>query len=86
MKKLGKLSINPEKLIKNDELVNLRGGYEGGYGSQKIWNCYCGFETGTPTFEICAGDTVEALQAAGDLCAGQGATCSGTDKDCSVIA
>ncbi len=29
MKKLGKLSINPEKVIKNSELVNLRGGYVG---------------------------------------------------------
>jgi hypothetical protein len=29
MKKLGKLSINPEKLIENQELVNLRGGYPG---------------------------------------------------------
>ena len=27
MKKLGKLSINPDKIIKNEELVNLRGGY-----------------------------------------------------------
>jgi len=27
MKKLRKLSINSEKLIKNEELVNLRGGY-----------------------------------------------------------
>jgi hypothetical protein len=27
MKKLGKLSINPERVIKNEELVNLRGGY-----------------------------------------------------------
>jgi len=27
MKKLGKLSIKPEKVIKNEELVNLRGGY-----------------------------------------------------------
>lgn len=27
MKKLGKLSINPEKVIQNEELVNLRGGY-----------------------------------------------------------
>ena len=30
MKKLGKLSINPEKVIKNEELVNLRGGDYGG--------------------------------------------------------
>jgi len=29
MKKLGKLTINPEKVIKNEELVNLRGGYGG---------------------------------------------------------
>jgi hypothetical protein len=27
MKKLGKLQINPEKLLKNKELVTLRGGY-----------------------------------------------------------
>ena len=29
MKKLNKLSINPEKVMKNDELVSLRGGYGG---------------------------------------------------------
>lgn len=29
MKTIGKLSINPEKIIKNEELVDLRGGYEG---------------------------------------------------------
>lgn len=29
MKKLGKLSINPEKIIRNEELVNLKGGYLG---------------------------------------------------------
>jgi hypothetical protein len=27
MKKLGKLNINPEKVIKNEELITLRGGY-----------------------------------------------------------
>ena len=35
MKKLGKLSINTEKIIKTEELVNLRGGYDG-YGGD---NC-----------------------------------------------
>ncbi len=30
MKKLRKLSISPEKVIKNEELVNLKGGYNGG--------------------------------------------------------
>jgi natural product precursor len=34
MKKLGKLTINPEKAIKNEELVNLKGGYPS-------YNCYC---------------------------------------------
>ena len=34
MKKPGKLSINPEKVIKNDQLVNLRGGdYGSGTGA-----------------------------------------------------
>jgi len=36
MKKIGKLSINSEKVIKNEELVNLRGEY-GGSGV----DCYC---------------------------------------------
>jgi natural product precursor len=30
MKKLNKLSINTEKVIKNEELVNLKGGYTNG--------------------------------------------------------
>jgi len=30
MKKLGKLTINPEKVIKNEELMNLKGGYNSG--------------------------------------------------------
>jgi hypothetical protein len=33
MKKLNKLQINPEKVMKNEELVTLRGGGEGDYGS-----------------------------------------------------
>ena len=32
MKKLNKLQINSEKLMKNEELTTLRGGY-GGYGA-----------------------------------------------------
>jgi hypothetical protein len=35
MKKIGKISINPEKVIKNEELVNLKGGDYGGC-------CICG--------------------------------------------
>ena len=37
MKKLGKLFINPEKVIKNEDLVNLKGG---DYGSGTSW-IYC---------------------------------------------
>lgn len=40
MKKLGKLTINPEKVIKNEELVNLRGGDHDGTGGCCI--CYVG--------------------------------------------
>jgi len=54
MKKLGKLTINPEKVIKNDELVNLRGGYGGG-GSI---TCQCRDALGTvhltDTIDDCA--------------------------------
>ena len=39
MKKLGKLTINPEKVIKNEELVNLRGGTYADLCSSG--NCYC---------------------------------------------
>lgn len=37
MKKLKKFTINPEKVIKIDELVNLRGGY----GTQGPCTCTC---------------------------------------------
>jgi hypothetical protein len=37
MKKLSKLTINPSKVMKNEELVNLKGGY--GYGTPC---CNCG--------------------------------------------
>ena len=41
MKKLGKLLINPEKVIKNDELVNLKGwSYIGPCEGYQYW-CLC---------------------------------------------
>ncbi len=43
MKKLKKLTINPEKLMNNEELINLRGGYEGMEG---LICCQCKFATG----------------------------------------
>lgn len=49
MKKLGKISINPEKVIKNEELVNLKGG---GYtitctGGLDEYYCECLDSVGT---------------------------------------
>jgi hypothetical protein len=41
MKKLSKLSINPSKVMKNEELVNLKGGYGGGYGGEGPCTLYC---------------------------------------------
>ncbi len=40
MKKLKKLTIVPEKLMKNDELINLRGGY-GEYDPHKQGGACC---------------------------------------------
>ncbi len=48
MKKLGKLSINPEKIINNEELVNLRGG---GYGDA----CGPGFTERQCLVQACQG-------------------------------
>ena len=52
MKKLSKLSINPEKVIKNEELVNLRGG---GY------NFSCDPDAGV----MCMGDCFKITGASG---------------------
>jgi len=58
MKKLGKLNINPEKLMKNEELISLRGGT----------NCWCFY----PNHSVCAtgtagsgGECLSMCQAAG---------------------
>lgn len=59
MKKLGKLTINPEKIIKNEELVNLRGGYDG-YGDMCTFECN-GETLGKP----CSGDCIETTGPAG---------------------
>lgn len=53
MKKLGKLSINPEKVIKNDELVNLRGGYGSGCDPDAGLMCYGSCTTSIGTSGTC---------------------------------
>jgi len=40
MKKLGKLLINPDRLMKNEELIALRGGYGCDYPCLN-YCCYC---------------------------------------------
>ena len=52
MKKLGKLSINPSKVMKNEDLVNLRGGTYGSYN----WGT-CGAKS--PSGSIICGVTKE---------------------------
>jgi len=79
MKKLTKLNINPEKVMMNDELITLKGGYD-----EWLYLCRCGF---TPNYAgPCtpyAGITLEqALQQHGNSCNGLGATCNGISWGC----
>jgi len=53
MKKLGKLSINPEKVIKKEELVNLRGGYGDDGGGGGMYICWCWCRTPSSTYSMC---------------------------------
>ncbi len=41
MKKLSKLVISPDKVMKNEELINLQGGYLNCEGEQLLFNCLC---------------------------------------------
>lgn len=59
MKKLSRLQINPEKLLKSEELVTLRGGY-GMVKCFSDWGAECG--------EGYVGDCSMAAQACTILC------------------
>jgi natural product precursor len=59
MKTLKKLSINPEKVIKNEELVNLRGGYD-------EYECVCGGDRFFAKANSCADAIQWAIQRCGD--------------------
>jgi hypothetical protein len=53
MKKLGKLQINPEKVMKNEELIGLRG------GTETYWRCFVnceGYSENGFTFASTCGD------------------------------
>ena len=67
MKKLEKLMINPEKVIRNEELVNFKGGYN-------EYQCWCG----TPpmyTFWAKANDCWGAIQWAIEECGDSSSGC-----------
>jgi hypothetical protein len=79
MKKLGKLSINPEKVIKNEELVNLKGGsYYDCPGMNCDWNqldYYCECVNSVGTWCTCASHRLSAEAEAYLFCASGQATC-----------
>ena len=79
MKKLGKLSINLERVMKNEELVNLRGGdYYG--GTWKIIDCKYGANPPYADPQPCKYyQDIEALTAAVELFCAYG---SATLSDC----
>ena len=66
MKKLGKLTINPEKVITNDELINLKGG-DYGLMDMRCLVCYSAELQTTlgilwnPPYSACNGDYNLAL-------------------------
>lgn len=66
MKKLGKLTINPEKVIKNEELVNLRGG--------TYYQIICDDVGGVPGDYWGCGDDWQTCEDEGDECCPQGWT------------
>jgi len=49
MKLLKKISIDPKKIIKKDELVNYKGGYDG------CWHCYIDYLSGYQEDGWCCG-------------------------------
>jgi len=66
MKKIGKIIINPEKVIKNEELVNLRGGdYGGALVFSTVGGGYCQYNI--PNCDM-------ADEVCRDLCSGYAGT------------
>ena len=58
MKKLGKLEINPEKLIKKEELISLRGGI----------NCIC-YHQEYGGGGVCGAGTTSSAEECTEMCA-----------------
>lgn len=73
MKKLEKLSINLNKVIKNEELMNLRGGYDYGGGCT---NYICQCSPGVGTWTGCYSSQSKADEAVEEWCDGGTGSCS----------
>jgi hypothetical protein len=73
MKKLGKLNINPEKLMKNEELILLQG------GDENCYYCVCGFVGGYQGAcnPVWRNSLEQALIDYNAYCGGSGCTCNG---------
>lgn len=75
MKKNNKLQINSDKIMKNEELITLRGGYDGEgcgyflcgcYGVPEAWwNCYCSVEAMTNDLQTRCGGLGGVCSSAG---------------------
>ena len=60
MKKLGKLDINQEKLMKNEELLTLKGGYG-------VCHCYCRDDFGHNMGQMAAQNQSDCTEFCGEL-------------------
>jgi len=76
MKKLGKLTISTEKLIKNEELINLRGGYYESDCASGRTRYYCQCSPGVGTWTGCYTSQSDANQAITEWCEGGTGSCS----------
>lgn len=81
MKKLGKLEINPDKIMNNEELITLRGGYD----EQGIWmGCTCSGGANPPysdSWEKCYDGASSAASDVEKKCL-DGGTCNNLNQWC----
>jgi natural product precursor len=72
MKKLNKLQINSEKIMKNEELIALKGGY----GGSNTVQVRCGFSPNytSDCFPVSYDNWDMAAQVISTVCGGAGAT------------
>lgn len=82
MKKLGKLSINPEKVINNEELVKLRGGYSGTCAAIYNGEVWCGVSRTEAIFWAGCTDQENGTNCSGNWCCDSCASTSWYTQNC----